>query len=91
MPLAGLSDRVRVAENLLELFERAAFGLDDHGPHGEPLHSMEDEEDGVRLPAGVAERDRRGVGVDEARQPRQEAPEGHALGGDLVVEYLCRV
>lgn len=91
MPLPGLPDRVRVAEDLLELFERAAFGLGDRDPHGEPPHCMEDEEDGVLLPADVAERDRRGVGIDEARQPRHEVLEGHALGADLVVEHLCRV
>ena len=52
---------------------------------------MEDQEDGVRLPADVFERDGRRVRVDEAREPGHEALERHALCADLVVEHLGRV
>ena len=83
--------RLRITEDLLEFFQTAPLGLHNKPPHQRQLDEMEHQEDGVRPPANIFQRDGRRVGVDETSHPGHEALERHALGADVVVQHLGRV
>ena len=91
MPLQTPLDRLRIIEDLLELLEIPALRLHDREIHQHPHRGMEDQEDRVRLPPDVLQRDGRRVRVDEAGEPGHQALEGHALGADVVAEDFRRV
>ena len=91
MPLQTPLHRLRIIEDLLQLLEIPPLRLHDGEIHQHPHGGVEDQEDRVRLPPDVLQRDGRRVRVDEAGEPGHQALEGHALGADVVAEDFRRV